>query len=167
MNTARTLFTSCILGLLCCNPPIAPAAAPATATAPAAAAGHFGGPLSSAPSVPASAVLSEPAKYDGKTVKVSGLVGGVCQHKGCWMTLGTGQPGEPTVRVSFKDYGFFVPTDCMGKQAVVEGQFAVKTMSVGEAQHYAEDAARPGQKPQTVTAPQETLALVASGVELR
>lgn len=117
--------------------------------------------------MPISAVLAEPAKFNGKTLKVSGQVGAVCQKKGCWMTLGTGQPGERTMRVSFKDYGFFVPRDCLGRQATVEGEVAVTTLSVAQAQHFAEDGAKAGEKPAAVTKPQETLAMVAAGVTLR
>lgn len=160
--------------------PTAPAApaAPAAPTAPAAAAaqkaappetapGHFGAPLSDKAAVAASAVLADPAKYDGQELKLTGQVGGVCQKKGCWMTIGGGEPGAPTVRVSFKDYGFFVPVDSMGKQATVEGRFQVKTISQGEAQHYADDARKAGAPKQVVDAPQRTLALVATGVELK
>jgi hypothetical protein len=134
--------------------------------APVATAGHFGAALSAAPSVTAQAVLADPAKFDDKDIKLSGQVSAACQRKGCWMTVGTGEPGQPTVRVSFKDYGFFVPKDCMGKTATVEGHFKVTTMSVAEAQHYADDAAKAGSAAVKITAPQRTLALVATGVDL-
>ncbi len=116
--------------------------------------------------ISAQAVLADPARYDGKDIKVSGRVNAACQNRGCWMTLGNGEPGQPTMRVSFKDYGFFVPKDCVGKTALVEGRFKVTTMSVAEAQHYADDAAKVGESPQKVTAPQRSLSLVATGVEL-
>ncbi len=138
-----------------------PAAAPA-----AAGTGKFGAPLSAAPTVAVSAVLADAKKYDDKDVKVTGTVSAACQKKGCWMTIGTGEAGAQTVRVSFKDYGFFVPKDCLGKKAVVEGHFKVSTMSVAEAQHYAEDAAKEGAPVKKVTEPQKTYALVATGVEL-
>jgi hypothetical protein len=127
---------------------------------------RFGAPLSAAPVVTAQALLADPAKFDDKDVKVMGQVSAACQRKGCWMTIGSGEPGQPTVRVSFKDYGFFVPKDCMGKMATVEGHFKTTTMSVAEAQHYADDAAKSGTAAQKVAAPQRTLAMVATGVEL-
>ena len=37
----------------------------------------------------------------------------VCQMKGCWMTLESDQK----VRVTFKDYGFFVPKDAGGTES--------------------------------------------------
>lgn len=150
-------------------PPSAVAAAPLTATpAPkvAAAPAKFGAPLSAEPALTAQVVIADPKKYDDKDIKLTGQVNGVCQHKGCWMTIGTGEPGSASVRVQFKDYGFFVPTDCTGRTAVVEGHFKMTTLSVGEAQHYADDAAKAGTAPQKITAPQATLALMATGVEL-
>lgn len=153
-------------------PPSAAAAAP-LAAAPAAPAdksagtpAKFGAPLSAEPALSAQAVLADPKKYDGKDIKLTGQVSGVCQNKGCWMTIGTGEPGSASVRVQFKDYGFFVPRDCMGKTAVVEGHFKMTTLSVAEAQHYADDAARAGAAPKKISAPQATLALLATGVEL-
>ncbi len=173
MTNVRSLLCFLLFGLGACHPkgdaPAAAAGSPVAVAAPAAPGpGHFGEALSTAPAIPAGEVLSDPARFDGKRIKVSGQVGAVCQRKGCWMTLGTGQPGEPTVRVTFKDYGFFVPTDSLGRTAVVEGQFARRTLPVAEAQHYADDeAARGGnQPPQKISGPQPTLALLASGVEL-
>jgi hypothetical protein len=144
----------------------APAAPAPAATPPVAAPGHFGAPLSGAAALPAQAVLTDAAKYDDKDVKLTGQVSAACQRKGCWMTLGGGEPGEKRVRISFKDYGFFVPTDCTGKTAIVEGHFKVSTMSVAAAQHYADDAAKAGAPVKKVTAPQQEYSLVATGVEL-
>ena len=152
--------------------PVTPSAAVAGATpAPSATAslanvGKYGAPLSAAPTVLVKTVLAEPLKWNDKDVKLVGQVSGVCQKKGCWMTLAADQPADQSIRVSFKDYGFFVPKDCMGKTATVEGRFAVKTLSVAEAQHFADDAAKEGQAARKVTAPEHTLSLVATGVEI-
>lgn len=184
----RLLFSSLLsfsLGFLGCDqhaepaakapPPVAPpsaiSAAPLAAAPPAvptvkAAPSQFGAPLSNAPVLKAEAVIAEPVKYDDKDIKLTGKVNAACQKAGCWMTVGSGEPGSQTVRVSFKDYGFFVPKDCMGKTAIVEGRFKVTELSVAQAQHYANDAAKPGATPQKINAPQKTLSLVATGVEL-
>lgn len=148
-------------------PPSAAAAAPIVAQAAGEkSAGKFGAALSAQPAIAVAQVLASPLQYNDKEVKLSGTVSAACQKKGCWMTLGSGEPGATTVRVSFKDYGFFVPTDSMGKRATVEGHFSVKTMSVAEAQHYADDAAKAGTPAKKVTEPEKTFALVATGVEL-
>jgi hypothetical protein len=146
--------------------PIAAPAASPTAAAAGTKPGHFGAPLSAAPAIPAVAVLAEPAKYDDKDVKLTGTVSAACAKKGCWMTLGGDEPGAKKLRVTFKDYGFFVPTDSMGKTATVEGHLKVSTLSIAQAQHYADDAAKAGAPPKKITEPQHEVALVATGVEL-
>lgn len=194
MRNRSTLFLgslSLCLALACNKPadtaPSAPAPSPApaqpaiAAVAPTAAAtsapvvaapatpgtGKFGAPLSAAGQVlAATAVLADAGKYDDKDLKLTGTVSGACQKKGCWMTLGGGEAGAQTIRVTFKDYGFFVPKDCLGKKAVVEGHFKVTTTSIAEAQHYAEDAAKEGAPVKKVTEAQKTYAIVATGVEL-
>ena len=47
-------------------------------------------------------------------MKIEGKVVDVCKKKGCWMTLETAN-GEP-MRVTFKDYAFFMPMDIVGKK---------------------------------------------------
>ena len=149
------------------NPTIS-AAAPAkpAESAPAPGPGKYGAPLSNAEAIAAKTVIADPQKWNDKDVKLTGKVSGVCQKKGCWMTLTSGEPEAPSVRISFKDYGFFVPKDCMGKTATVEGHLMVKTIPVAEAQHYADDAAKEGSPARKVTTPEHTLALVATGVEI-
>lgn len=77
------------------------------------------------------------------------------------MTLGQ---GTKTIRVTFKDYGFFVPKDIAGATAVVEGLFEVKTVHEATAKHYAGET--PGGKPDEIKGDQEELSFVATGVEL-
>lgn len=150
-------------------PAKAASAAPIAAAPPAAAPGKpgvFGAPLSAAPAIPAAAVMADPKKYDDKDVKLTGTVSAACAKKGCWMTLGGAEPGGKRLRVSFKDYGFFVPTDCTGKTATVEGHLKVTTLTVAQAQHFADDAAKAGAPAKKITEPQHEVSLVATGVEL-
>lgn len=173
MRTTLVLTVSLLSLMAACSRgesllvPAASAAPPApVAAAKAAVPAKFGAPLSAKPVLTAQAVLADPKKYDDQDIKLTGQVGGVCQQKGCWMTIGTGEPGAASIRVRFKDYAFFVPRDCIGKTAVVEGRFKLTTLSVAEAQHYADDAAKAGAAPKKITAPQATLAMMATGVEL-
>jgi hypothetical protein len=82
-------------------------------------------------------VLSQPEKYAGSPVLIRGRISDVCQRKGCWTVL---SQGEEQVRVRFLDYAFFLPKDCSGKQAYVEGIVAVETLSVKMARHYASES---------------------------
>lgn len=106
-----------------------------------------------------------PAKMGGKetmNTKVTGTVESVCQAKGCWMKLKMDN-GE-TMRVTFKDYGFFVPKDIAGKTVVVEGLAQKKTTPVSELRHYAEDAGKSKAEIAQINDPKNELAFVADGV---
>lgn len=106
-----------------------------------------------------------PAKMGDKQAlktKVTATVEDVCQAKGCWMTvkLDNGQ----TMRVTFKDYGFFVPKDISGKTVVFEGEAKMKTTPISELQHYAEDAGKSKEEIAKITEPKRELTFVANGV---
>ena len=105
---------------------------------------------------------SDKSSANGYTGKVSGMVTSVCQNKGCWMKLDAGN-GE-TMRVTFKDYGFFVPKDLSGKNVVVQGVAEVKEISVEDQRHFAEDAGKSKEEIEAITTPKEELVFVADGV---
>jgi len=108
--------------------------------------------------VPLSTVLSKPE--DGKAVLVEGVVRRACSQMGCWMELAPAE-GGPGVRVTFKDYGFFVPTDSAGAKARVQGTVKVAQLSAAQAEHLrAEGGSMPAGE-------QREVRLVATGVELR
>ena len=82
----------------------------------------------------------------------------VCQKKGCFFVA---QDGENTARVTFKDYGFFIPTDSGGKEVILIGEFSVKTLSEEQAKHYAEDA---GEDPEKIVGEQKEYSVVATSI---
>ncbi|MGA7990769.1 MAG: DUF4920 domain-containing protein [Thermoanaerobaculia bacterium] len=125
------------------------------------AGGKYGAPLGDSPKVALADLVKDPAAWTGKTVKTEGTVSAVCQEKGCWMAL---KSGEASIRVTFKDYGFFVPKDSAGMAAVMEGVFNVKTIPEKTAKHYAEET--PGGRPADIKGDQKELSFLASGVEL-
>lgn len=69
--------------------------------------------------------------------KVKGTVEEVCQMKGCWMTL-RNEEGV-SIRITFKDYGFFVPKDISGREIILEGVAFKEELEEDVAKHYAED----------------------------
>ena len=71
------------------------------------------------------------------TFKVKAVIEEVCQMKGCWMTL-KNEDGA-NIRVTFKDYGFFVPKDISGKEVIIEGVAKTEILEEDLAKHYAED----------------------------
>jgi len=108
------------------------------------------------------ASLKAKKDFAATPVKIEGEVESVCQAAGCWMKIKTAD-GQ-TMRVTFKDYGFFVPKDIAGKKVIFEGIPAVKTTSVAELQHYAEDAGKSKEEIAKITSPKTELAFVADGV---
>jgi hypothetical protein len=47
--------------------------------------------------------------------------------------------GAASARISFKDYGFFIPTDSGGKDVLLQGVFSRSSVSQAEAEHFATD----------------------------
>lgn len=98
--------------------------------------------------------------------KVKAKVEKVCQKKGCWFTLKSDGVKIP-IRVKMKGYAFFVPTNAMGLDAVLEGNFKKTQISQKEAQHYEDDAAEGTGKPaKKVTGPQDTYMFIATAVQI-
>lgn len=82
----------------------------------------------------------------------------VCNKKGCFFVA---QEGDYTARITFKDYGFFIPTDSKGKKVTLIGAFSVNTLTEEKAKHYAEDA---GKDPESIEGPQKEYSIVATSV---
>ncbi len=141
-----------------------PAAAPMS-KAPAAKQA-YGKPFTvSTPATPIAEVLANPEKFEGKTVKLSGTVSQVCQAKGCWFEVAPTAGGRGA-RIKSVDYSIFVPKDCAGRTAVVEGTFKSTTLSEAQAKHLADDAAKAGGKAADVKGPVKEFQVAATAVEL-
>jgi hypothetical protein len=110
-----------------------------------------------AKAVAAEEVVAKPDAYTKKPVVVEGVVSSVCTNMGCWMELGD-------MHITFKNYGFFVPTDSKGYTARAEGVAKVKTMSKEEADHLEGEGAKLHRNPDGTA---KEVTFVASGVELR
>lgn len=94
----------------------------------------------------------------GQTLAVRAPAAEVCQHKGCWMVL---TEGARSIRVTFRDYAFFVPKDIAGKTVVVEGVLSRKLLSAEEAKHYDDES---GAGSTATPGPREEWSLVANSV---
>jgi hypothetical protein len=119
--------------------------------------------LKGAPAVPLAQLLQTPDAYARQSVFVEGKVRRACSRKGCWMELATSESGAG-VRVTFKDYGFFVPVDSAGSTARVEGMVKVAELSEERARHYESEGAF---VPRGKDGKPREVQLVATGVELR
>ena len=76
-------------------------------------------------------------EVEGEFIKIKGQVTEVCQAKGCWMIL---VDGDTYARITFEDYGFFVPTETSMQRTVIFGQLSQRTLSGQQAEHFAQDA---------------------------
>jgi hypothetical protein len=124
----------------------------------------YGDELSDAKPVKATTLAKSMEGKETMEVKLKGEILEVCQMKGCWMTVDAGK--ETEIRVTFKDYGFFVPKDAAGKDVVFEGEAKFETLDVKTLKHYAEDAGKSQEEIDAITEPETKLTFVASGVQI-
>jgi hypothetical protein len=102
---------------------------------------------------------------DSMEIKISAVAQDVCQKKGCWMKVDLAE-GE-TMRIKFKDYGFFVPMNITGKEVVFSGKAFTETTSVEDLQHYAEDGGESAEAIAAITEPETSISFLADGVLIK
>lgn len=107
-------------------------------------------------------------QFEGKdslNIKLTANIAEVCSQKGCWMKLD--MENGKTIRVTFKDYEFFVPKDAAGKMAIVQGVAKMKTLDVATLKHYAEDADASQEEIDAITEPEINYVFEAVGVIIK
>ena len=110
-------------------------------------------------------VLATPDTYAGKTIIVDGIVRKNCTKKGCWMEVASSEsPEVQGCRVTFKDYGFFVPLDSAGAKVRVEGVVTIATVSKDDVDHLEGEGAHFSKKLPDGSA--REIKMVATGVEM-
>jgi len=103
------------------------------------------------------------ADKDSVILTLKGTIEETCKMKGCWMKVQ--DENGVTTRVTFKDYGFFVPKDSVaGKEVVFSGVARRKVTDVATLRHYAEDAGKTKEEIEAITEPKEEIEFVANGV---
>lgn len=126
-------------------------------------ANHFGEEINAQGATAFTEVSWPATSQDTLDIKVAGVIQEVCQAKGCWMTLQEDNADE-TVFIKFKDYGFFVPKDANGKDAIVRGKLYASVTSVDELRHYAEDKGASPEEIAKITEPEREIKMMADGV---
>ncbi len=124
--------------------------------------GNFGEEVNADGAIEMAEFLTMMEGKDSAEVTIKGNVNSVCQKKGCWMDMETADGG--TMKVRFKDYGFFVPKTCAGKEAVMAGKAKVETIDVETLQHYAHDAGKSEEEIAAITEPETQITFEATGV---
>jgi len=128
--------------------------------------GFFGEKISEEGLVEMPDFLAQMESTDSMNVKLKGTIEKTCKMKGCWMTVKTNEGN--TMRVSFKDYGFFVPKEGMeGKEVIIEGMAKKKLTTVNELKHYAQDGGATKAELEAITEDSEELTFVANGVIIK
>ncbi len=168
--TSRASLLLALLALTACSKTREPtepepSSAPPVASATNAGSQQYGAPLGQSPVATLADVLKAPEKFADKTVTVEGDVRSACTKKGCWMELSDGKdPAAPGCRVTFKDYGFFVPTDSAGSRARVEAKVESKLIKPSMVTHLEEEGATFAAKEPDGSA--HEVRLVATGVQM-
>ena len=122
----------------------------------------YGAKLDASNAVAAGTLPALVKKGDSVNVKLKGKVLNSCASKGCWMTLQVNETTEAFIKM--KDYGFFVPTDIQGKTVVVEGVSYIKTTSIDDLKHYAEDAKKSQAEIDAITQAKDEFRIMANGI---
>ncbi len=82
----------------------------------------FGTGVALETATPIARLVERPTAFEGKTIRVEGVVTAVCTHLGCWMALAVaGDTSGQTVRVKVDDGVIVFPVTAKGKRAVAEG----------------------------------------------
>jgi hypothetical protein len=97
--------------------------------------------------------------------KITGEIKEVCTKKGCWFTMDLAN-GEP-MRVTFKDYGFFIPTNSQGFPIILEGVATLTETDVETLKHFAEDQGKSKEEIDAITAPKREITFEATGVIIK
>jgi hypothetical protein len=103
-------------------------------------------------------LVNNSEQHLGSEVVVNTEIVKVCQKKGCFFIA---REGDAVARVTFLDYGFFIPTDAGGKRVTLAGTFSRQTLTDNQAEHMASDLG----EPVSVTDPLQ-YAIVASSVRI-
>jgi len=97
--------------------------------------------------------------------KISGEIKEVCTKKGCWLTMDL--PNGESMRVTFKDYEFFVPTTSQGYPIILEGVAVLTETDVVTLRHYAEDGGKTKEEVEAIAEPKREITFEAVGVMIQ
>lgn len=123
---------------------------------------YYGDKVESKNAVPLMELPKKLESTESVEGKFKGKVLDVCAKKGCWVRLAIDD--STTAFVKMKDYAFFVPMAAVGKTVVIEGTSKVKTVSVAEQKHYAEDAKKSKEEIDAITKPKKEYSIMAKGI---
>ncbi|MEP1087845.1 MAG: DUF4920 domain-containing protein [Algoriphagus sp.] len=127
--------------------------------------GNYGSDLVLTDVVSPAEMIAEVEKDGNFEGKIAGEIKEVCTKKGCWLTMDL--PNGESMRVTFKDYGFFVPTTSQGYPIVLEGVAIMTETDVDTQRHYAEDGGMSKEEVEKITEPKREITFEATGVVIK
>jgi hypothetical protein len=105
-------------------------------------------------------VLKDIPAFEGKSVRLTGVVTGVCKKKGCWIKMSSeGSPLNVFVHFTCPVEGRLIPMEARGKPVIVEGKIKVKEISEADARHIAEEEGLSAEQVQAIAGPQKQIEL--------
>jgi len=129
----------------------------------------YGEPLSGSDITKISVLMADAESYVGQVVRVEGLIVGVCEKRGCWMSLASDEEFED-LRIKVDDGVIVFPIEAKGKRAVAEGEFAKIEMSLEQTVAYQKHHAEEHNEefdPASVTEPLTYYQIKATGAVIR
>ena len=125
--------------------------------------GTYGDEISEEGAISPIELMLEMDGRDSMAVTLEAEINSSCKKKGCWMNVNAGDGGE--IKVTFRDYGFFVPKEGVeGMTAIMQGTAMWDTLSVELLRHYAEDGGATPEEIEEITEAEYSLSFVADGV---
>jgi hypothetical protein len=127
--------------------------------------GNYGDVVKDADVVTTAIMVQKVESTGTFTGKVSGNIKEVCTNKGCWFAMEL--PNGTSMRVTFKDYGFFIPTNSQGFPITIEGVATLTETDVKTLRHYAEDQGKSKEEVEAITSPKKEITFEASGALIK
>jgi uncharacterized protein YdeI (BOF family) len=123
----------------------------------------FGNTATAGKAMDVKELVSSLETKESAEVTVKGKVTEVCAKEGCWIKISS---EKGPILVKMKDHAFLVPLVLNGKEVVINGKAVVKTTSVKELQHYAEDAGKSIEEIAAIKEPKKQIQIQAVGIEV-
>ncbi len=130
----------------------------------------YGKPLTGTEITEIAYLLEHGDKLVGKTVRVQGLVNGVCEKRGCWMSIASTKEEFKEIRIKVEDGVIVFPVKAKGSQAIAEGVLSKIEMTLEQTvqyeKHHAEEHGEDFD-PASVTEPLTYFQIQGSGAVIR
>lgn len=107
---------------------------------------HFGQPMTHERDKPLTVgeVLSNVDKYEGREIRVGGIVTNLCEHSGCWIEIADHEGDKGLfVKFTFEEESVRVPPEAKGHHAIAEGKLKVIQVPDARRRHYAKEMDKP------------------------